>query len=129
LYIIAPFTAQLEANGLITRLYAIFFAATSSDPPCPGSLTFQDTFNAHVLAPRARTQDGMNPRMLGYPVELAERMTDMTETDLLSLVFGCISGWTVLLLLCPLGEVLYGQIWPHEDLETSATRGQSSRGA
>jgi hypothetical protein len=36
-------------------------------------------FQRHVLAPRARTQDGMNLQMQGSAVELAERYTDMTK--------------------------------------------------
>mmetsp|Transcript_9917 Transcript_9917/g.16467 ORF Transcript_9917/g.16467 Transcript_9917/m.16467 type:complete len:1175 (-) Transcript_9917:117-3641(-) len=87
--IITPFTAQLEEDGLIPVVCAVFLAelitvnlARLSDPV--------GHFKRHILAPRARTQDAMNVNMRGTPVELAERVTDSTKMIFLTFWYSAI---------------------------------------
>jgi hypothetical protein len=83
--IITPFTDTLAYdNGLITQIYALFFAeiltvsvTQLADP--------MGHINRHILAPRAATQDGMNLKFAGAAWELAERYTDATK-----LLFLCV---------------------------------------
>eukprot|EP00977_Amphora_coffeiformis_P013122 scaffold3376_cov151-Amphora_coffeaeformis.AAC.2 len=75
--LITPFTATLSAggDGLITKIYAIFFAELVTT----NAIQLADPvghIQRHYLAPRAHSQDAMNLNMSGQEFELAERYTN-----------------------------------------------------
>lgn len=79
--LITPFTSTLtNKSGLITQVYALFFA----DIVTTNALQLLDPFGhiaRHYQAPRASTQDSMNLLFQGTVYELAERYTDMTKVN------------------------------------------------
>lgn len=89
LTITTPFTSQLEVDGLIPRVYAVFVAELIL-VPLARLIDFPGHFRRHVLAPRALTQDGMNLNFVGHPVELAERVTDLTKMVFLSFWYSAV---------------------------------------
>ncbi|CAB9522978.1 protease [Seminavis robusta] len=79
LTIITPFTRTLNNDdGLIYLVYSQFLAEIVS----ANFLQLTDmweNFKRHCIAPRMPSQDGMNLQMKGYPMELAERYTNITK--------------------------------------------------
>jgi hypothetical protein len=76
--LITPFRRTLSDDGLIEKVYALFYA----DVTTTNALQFLDIgghLNRHIFAPRATTQDAMNLNMQGAQYELAERYTNMTK--------------------------------------------------
>lgn len=97
--IITPFTSTLspaDENGLITKIYAIFFAEIVTT----NAIQLADPaghFQRHFLAPRAKSQDGMNLAMTGADFELAERYTNMTKIFFLAVWYCAIYPGTLFL--------------------------------
>ena len=96
--IITPFTATLSTgeDGLITKIYAIFFAELVTT----NAIQLADPgghFQRHYLAPRAHSQDAMNLNMSGQEFELAERYTNMTKILFLALWYCAVYPGTLFL--------------------------------
>mmetsp|Transcript_31652 Transcript_31652/g.42181 ORF Transcript_31652/g.42181 Transcript_31652/m.42181 type:complete len:399 (+) Transcript_31652:147-1343(+) len=86
--IVTPFMSTLEPDyhGLISTIYTIFFAEIIT----VNVLQVGDLwghFQRHVLAPRCRTQENMNMKMIGQSYELAERYTNVTKIFFLSVYY------------------------------------------
>ena len=74
---------------MIPAIYNIFFAELFT----ANAIRLADPtghVRRHILAPRAKTQDGMNVNMRGSEVELAERITDMTKMLFLAFWYSAI---------------------------------------
>jgi hypothetical protein len=97
--IITPFTSTLSTaddNGLITKIYAIFFAEIVTT----NAIQLADPvghLQRHFLAPRAKSQDAMNLAMTGSDFELAERYTNMTKIFFLAVWYCAIYPGTLFL--------------------------------
>lgn len=96
--IITPFTATLSTgeDGLITKIYAIFFAELVTT----NAIQLADPvghLQRHFLAPRATSQDAMNLNMSGQEFELAERYTNMTKILFLAVWYCAIYPGTLFL--------------------------------
>ena len=97
--IITPFTSTLSTadnNGLITKIYAIFFAEIVTT----NAIQLGDPvghLKRHYLAPRANSQDAMNLNMAGEEFELAERYTNMTKIFFLAVWYAALYPGTLFL--------------------------------
>mmetsp|Transcript_36061 Transcript_36061/g.78980 ORF Transcript_36061/g.78980 Transcript_36061/m.78980 type:complete len:445 (-) Transcript_36061:1655-2989(-) len=97
--IITPFTSTLMAgkDHLLNGVYAIFFAEIVTTNAVQ-LLDPMGHINRHFLAPRAKTQEGMNLKFSGALYELAERYTNMTKLLFLALWYCSI--YPMSLFLC-----------------------------
>ena len=87
-FIITPFTATLTAE-LIDQVYTILFADMVTSP-LVRLLDVGGVFGKYILAPRAKTQEGMNSYFMGTPYTIAERYTDITKTVFLAFFYASI---------------------------------------
>ena len=88
--IVTPFTRTLANGGLLSSVYAIFFAEIITS----NAVQLADVMghvHRHLLAPRSTTQDMMNLHMIGTDFELAERYTVRHDMCVCVCVFVCVS--------------------------------------
>jgi len=88
---ITPFVQFLgiEYYSLLPRISSIYISHLFVLPLYRLS-NLLPNFRMHYLAPRAKTQDGMNMYFGGYPYYLADRYTEFTTIILLCLMFSSI---------------------------------------